>query len=95
MEQLPQVILRFLSVLKFFSARPAVVAAGDGNPLAGNVISHSLHACSNHAVLRDLLKSAITDKRGDGVLPHVEGVLLKAGEDHIETAHRVECGIHR
>ena len=57
--------------------RIRIIATLDGNPLARDIVSDSLYARPDHAVLRYLLERPIADKTGDRVLPHIARVLLQ------------------
>ena len=88
MEDLTKLVFHFLNVLQLRHSLCTVVTSGDVNPLSGDVVRHRLHARSDHAVLSNLLKSAVPDERGDGELPHFEGMLLEAVVNGRESPHR-------
>ena len=71
------------------------VIARDRNPLAGNIIRNGLHASTDHAVLRNLLKRAVTYERGHWVLPELVAVLLKAAMNCAIKARVRKCLILR
>ena len=87
-EDLTKLVFHFLNVLQLRHSLCTVVTSGDVNPLSGDVVRHRLHARSDHAVLSNLLKSAVPDERGDGELPHFEGMLLEAVVNGRESPHR-------
>ena len=57
--------------------RIRIIATLNGNPFACDIVSDSLYARPDHAVLRYLLERPIADKTGDRVLPHIARVLLQ------------------